>query len=903
MENEQWLQTRYQQTCSIVEFFVNCTQPSYILKDDAISVCNTVLQVVEMLSKHKSMFDIHRDTLASHVFWAIALVRSNAAHKSNINGKWIIQVQDEEMGRKVAENWSEDSMWNRLFEGAKSSTFYTGEGSVAMTRGAGEHMMAKSRSRLITPLPNRLEDRTKRLLTLNNILSHIVDKTFLHPFVLAGMNPEIRIIGTSSRALVRESVIGRWQASARASPAAKQGAPAGTSRPLQQSETIFIYSSLNSRQAKITKNQQSEVAKAEDAERRAERKRAETAEREEMAELKRIQDAKAAREEIKALEREIKEKSEVMRFEHDTKRLMEREEKEEQTKRSDAIRFLHQKQRTEAEIAQKEGRASALMCLANRPPSPEMCAKPLIVRRKIGEGIAAGKVDRGGVGDDGDDRDVGSSSSGLPRPKETAIKETAIIDALRIPNLQLKSCMTVWQHQQDAADSVLAGSGSVVLMACGAGKTLTSILVACRIQLSTIVLCNTGTAARQFRDEFLAWTNLNPNQIALITSESNVKSLPRDQKTGKHAPLVVVSTYSFLLAGSGVRAKRDANGFLVAGFATDTRIVIRNIERTNWGLLILDEVHGVASAERTKALENLRRSTTLGITATLLREDDGVSKILSTIGKQTFSIGWRDLEKRGFVAKLRLSVVHCDFDTEWMAKYSASMSSDSLDRGRIARALKKFMHQKMDVAAALVKKHSGEKVIVFSDSLSLLDVAFDYVVSARILPLASCAKIVGATPEQERAEIVRHFNDGSLTVLFLSRVGDESLNVPEASVGIQIDALEGSSRQLTQRVGRLMRVGKTKDADDNFAHFYDVVPNISVDIDKANKRLTFLEKDEAYSVERSFATDILSLPGAPSMCDSNKARLFNHCLQADDRFWDKKGGKAVKAERARKAKA
>ena len=533
-----------------------------------------------------------------------------------------------------------------------------------------------------------------------------------------------------------------------------------------------------------------------------------------------------------------------------------------------------------------------------------MCAKPLVVRCKRRK-LEPGRVGLGGVADDRDDGDDGSSSGGLPRPKETAIKETTINDALHIPNLQLKSDTTIWQHQQDAADSVLVGSGSVVRMACGAGKTLTSILVACRIQLSTLVLCNTGTAARQFRGEFLAWTSLNSNQIALITSESNVKSLPRDQKTGKHAPLVVVSTYSFLLAGSGARTKRDANGFLVPGFSPDTCTVIRNIERTNWGLLVLDEVHGVASAERTKALDNLRRSTTLGITATLLREDDGVSKILSTIGKQTFSIGWRDLEKRGFVAKLRLSVVHCDFDTEWMAKYSASMSGNSLDRGRIARALKKFMHQKLDVAAALVKKHSGEKIIVFSDSLSLLDVAFDYVVSARILPLASCAKIVGATSGQERAEIVRRFNDGTLTVLFLSRVGDESLNVPEASVGIQIDALEGSSRQLTQRVGRLMRVGKRKDADDNFAHFYDVVPNISVDIDKANKRLTFLEKDEAYNVERSFSTNILSFPDAPSMCDSNKSRILRHCLESDDRFWKKKGGKAVraeKAERARKAK-
>ena len=414
-------------------------------------------------------------------------------------------------------------------------------------------------------------------------------------------------------------------------------------------------------------------------------------------------------------------------------------------------------------------------------------------------------------------------------------------------DIDLKPSAQIRDYQEKSLSKMFgngrAKSGLIVLP-CGAGKTLVGITAACTIKKGTVILCTSTMSVVQWRNEFLKWSNINPNDIAIFTSENKEKF---HRSTG-----IIVSTYSMV-----TQSRQRSH---------DSQKMMDFLTSREWGLMILDEVHVVPASMFRNVTSSIATHSKLGLTATLLREDDGIKDLNFLIGPKLYEANWMELAEQGHIAKVQCAEVWCPMTTEFYQEYLREKSRK--------RALLFIMNpRKFQACQFLINYHEkrGDKVIVFSDNT--------YALKKYALALNK-AYIYGETPQAERLRLLENFqHNEQVNTIFLSKVGDTSLDLPEATCLIQISSHYGSRRQEAQRLGRILRAKRRNDEGFN-AFFYSLVSKDTQEMYYSSKRQAFLV-DQGYAFK--VITHLHGIESLPNLAfarpDERRALLAEVMLQ------------------------
>lgn len=385
----------------------------------------------------------------------------------------------------------------------------------------------------------------------------------------------------------------------------------------------------------------------------------------------------------------------------------------------------------------------------------------------------------------------------------------------RNPDLEidLKPSTQIRPYQEKSL-SKMFGNGrarsGIIVLPCGAGKTLVGITAACTIRKSVIVLCTSSVSVMQWRQQFLQWCTIQPENVAVFTSENKEMFA---SESG-----LVVSTYS-MVANTRNRSH-------------DSQKVMDFLRSREWGFIILDEVHVVPAQMFRRVVTTIAAHAKLGLTATLVREDDKIDDLNFLIGPKLYEANWMDLAQKGHIANVQCAEVWCPMTAEFYQEY--------LRENARKRMLLYIMNPtKFQACQFLIHYHEkrGDKIIVFSDNV--------YALQEYALRLGK-PFIYGSTPQQERMKILQNFqHNDQINTIFLSKVGDTSIDLPEATCLIQISSHYGSRRQEAQRLGRILRAKRRNDEGFN-AFFYSLVSKDTQEMYYSTKRQAFLV-DQGYA--------------------------------------------------------
>ncbi|PSC73140.1 DNA repair helicase XPB1-like [Micractinium conductrix] len=421
--------------------------------------------------------------------------------------------------------------------------------------------------------------------------------------------------------------------------------------------------------------------------------------------------------------------------------------------------------------------------------------------------------------------------------KVEKVKERCLPDALNYPMLEeydfkadshnpdlgidLKPNV---QHRpyQEKSLSKMFGNGrarsGIIVLPCGAGKSLVGVSAAARIKKSCLVLCTNGVSVDQWKYQFEMWTNIQKNQVCRFTSQS--------REWFESPAGVCITTYT-MVAFSGRRS-------------TEGERIMQQIMSREWGLILLDEVHVVPAAMFRRVLGIVKAHAKLGLTATLVREDSLIGDLNFLIGPKLYEANWLDLTRGGHIANVQCAEVWCPLSKEFAREYLRASATPTQKQ-----LLYVMNPAKLRACHFLVDYHErrGDKVIVFSDNIYALR---EYAMRMR-KPF-----IYGATGHQERTRILHAFkHNPQVNTVFLSKVGDNSLDIPEANVLVQISSHAGSRRQEAQRLGRILRKKKARPGvaaggEEYDAFFYSLVTLDTQEVYFTAKRQQFLI-DQGYS--------------------------------------------------------
>ena len=367
---------------------------------------------------------------------------------------------------------------------------------------------------------------------------------------------------------------------------------------------------------------------------------------------------------------------------------------------------------------------------------------------------------------------------------------------------------TLWQlrdYQKEAVAKFELGGSGVVVLPCGAGKTLVGAATMAEIKTNTLILVTNTVSARQWRDELLSRTSLKEEDIAEYSGST------------KDIGPVTIATYQILTT------KRKGE------FAH-----LELLNARDWGLIIYDEVH-LLPAPIFKMTADLQARRRLGLTATLVREDGRESDVFSLIGPKRFDAPWKDIEAQGYIAPASCYEVRVSLPDEVRMDYAIA---DQDARFRIAATA----DAKMPIIRELLKKHKGEPTLIIGQYLDQIE---------EVSQALGIPKLTGETPVDEREQLFAKFRRGELTALVVSKVANFSIDLPEASVAIQISGAFGSRQEEAQRLGRLLR----PKANGRSASFYTLVARDTVEQDFAQNRQRFLA-EQGYSYEILDADEI-----------------------------------------------
>ena len=349
-------------------------------------------------------------------------------------------------------------------------------------------------------------------------------------------------------------------------------------------------------------------------------------------------------------------------------------------------------------------------------------------------------------------------------------------------------------------DGTWEGGHGVVVLPCGAGKTVVGIATMAHTSCQTLILATGVSSVRQWIDEILDKTHLRPEDVG--------------EFSGAHKQIrpVTVTTYQMLTH----RPSRDARFTHLGLFSAN-----------DWGLIIYDEVH-LLPAPVFRITADIQARRRLGLTATLVREDGREGDVFSLIGPKRFDVPWRELEKRGFVAEAHCTEVRVPLASGIVMQYELAEM-----RHKIRLAAENPL--KMAVVQELLDRHVDDKILVIGMYLDQLKVAAE---------LFDAPIITGKTKNDERDRLYAAFRAGDIHILIVSKVANFSINLPDANVAIQLSGTFGSRQEEAQRLGRILRPSSRD------SHFYSVVTGASREQEFAHNRQLFLtEQGYSYSIE------------------------------------------------------
>jgi DNA excision repair protein ERCC-3 len=364
-------------------------------------------------------------------------------------------------------------------------------------------------------------------------------------------------------------------------------------------------------------------------------------------------------------------------------------------------------------------------------------------------------------------------------------------------------------YQIEAARAVLGDGGpgtgyGVVALPCGSGKTMVGMVIMSLLKTNTLILTTNVAAVHQWIDELLDKTELSREQIAEYSGDS--KSI---------AP-VTIATYQII-------TWRSDRGADFPHF--------RLFRERHWGLIIYDEVHLLPAPvfRVTAELQAVRR---LGLTATLIREDGAEDAVFSLVGPKRYDVPWKDLENKGWIAEALCTEIRLDLPRQLKVPYAVASSREKY---RIASE----NPLKEDIVAQLIENHRDDQILVIGQYLSQLD---------SLARLLKAPLITGKTPNAEREKIYASFKRGEVKLIVVSRVANFAIDLPDASMAVQVSGSFGSRQEEAQRLGRILR----PKSGDEYRHalFFTLVSRHTVEEDFAANRQKFLaEQGYKYSIQ------------------------------------------------------
>ncbi|XP_062041032.1 general transcription and DNA repair factor IIH helicase subunit XPB-like [Lepus europaeus] len=380
-------------------------------------------------------------------------------------------------------------------------------------------------------------------------------------------------------------------------------------------------------------------------------------------------------------------------------------------------------------------------------------------------------------------------------------------------NFDLKPTAVLRPYQEKSLREMF-GNGrarsGVIVLPCGAGKSLVGVTAACTVRKRCLVLGNSAVSVEQWKAQFKMWSTIDDSQIYRFTSDA------KDKPIGCS---VAISTYSML----GHTTKRS----------WEAERVMEWLKTQEWGLMILDEVHTIPAKMFRRVLTIVQAHCKLGLTATLVREDDKIVDLNFLIGPKLYVANWMELENNGYIAKVQCAEVWCPMSPEFYREYVAIKTKKRI-------LLYTMNPNKFRACQFLIKFHErrNDKIIVFADNVFALK---EYAIRL------NKPYIYGPTSQGERMQILQNFkHNPKINTIFISKVGDTSFDLPEANVLIQISSHGGSRRQEAQRLGRVLRAKKGMVAEEYNAFFYSLVSQDTQEMAYSTKRQRFLV-DQGYS--------------------------------------------------------
>jgi DNA excision repair protein ERCC-3 len=360
-------------------------------------------------------------------------------------------------------------------------------------------------------------------------------------------------------------------------------------------------------------------------------------------------------------------------------------------------------------------------------------------------------------------------------------------------------------YQALAVEKFWDGGSGVVVLPCGAGKTIVGAATMAKANTNTLILVTNTVSARQWRAELLKRTTLTEEEIGEYSGSM------------KEVAPVTIATYQILTT-------KRKNEYAHLALLNDH----------DWGLIVYDEVH-LLPAPIFKMTADLQARRRLGLTATLVREDGKEGDVFSLIGPKRFDAPWKEIEAQGYIAPAACFEVRIDLPVDEHFEYAIANQEDRYRLSASSTA-------KIPVIQKLLAKHAGEPTLIIGQYIDQLMTVADAL---------KAELITGETPVSERERLFAQFREGRIGVLVVSKVANFSIDLPEASVAIQISGSYGSRQEEAQRLGRILR----PKADGRTASFYTLIARDTVDQDFAQNRQRFLA-EQGYAYEILDAVDL-----------------------------------------------
>ncbi|MDQ6996327.1 MAG: helicase-associated domain-containing protein [Mariprofundus sp.] len=392
---------------------------------------------------------------------------------------------------------------------------------------------------------------------------------------------------------------------------------------------------------------------------------------------------------------------------------------------------------------------------------------------------------------------------GFPVDDQAGFRDASALDlTMRTRSLSEDKAFELRDYQHQAVESFVAsGSHGVIVLACGSGKTIVGMATMARIAMHTLIITPNTAAAHQWHAELLDKTNLDATALGEFTSSR------------KAIQPVTIATYQMLT----YRNRKD-------GDMPNMSLITQH----DWGLIIFDEVH-VLPAPVFRAVSEIQARRRLGLTATLIREDGLEKDVFSLIGPKRYDLPWRELEQSGHIAEAHCIEIRVPMSQD--DHFAHAIAEDRRKAYRIGAENK----IKDTVAQALIEKHDGEGILVIGQYIKQL---------TRIAETLGAPVITGRMSSAERERLYAAFRAGELRLLVVSKVANYAIDLPDASVAIQISGAFGSRQEEAQRLGRILR------PKGGPAYFYTLVSDDSEELKFATNRQRFLaEQGYDYLIE------------------------------------------------------